>query len=70
MANNIISTITEAVTGFASGLGKTIVGVFNDVFLVTTDSGTALSDFGVYALVFLGLSLTLGVIGAVVRKVG
>lgn len=70
MAQNIISTITEAVTGFATGLGQTIVDVFNDIFLVTTESGTAISDFGVYTLVFLGLSLCMGVITAIVRKVG
>ena len=67
MAAEIISTITSTITSFLTSVAGNIVDVFNKV-AVTADG--KLTDFAIWALVFLGVGLGTTVIGAVLRKVG
>ena len=57
----------DSVTSFLTGLGGSIVEVFDQI-VVGTDG--QLTNFATWALVFLGVSLGLGVITAILRKVG
>lgn len=70
MGGQIVSTVVTSMTSFAEGVGKIIVNVFDDIFVTGTGSEQALTNFGTYALVFLGIGIVTGVIGAVVAKVG
>ena len=67
MAAEIISTITSAITSFITAIAGNIVEVFNKI-AVTADG--KLTDFAIWALVFLGVGLGTTVISAVLRKVG
>ena len=70
MAEKIVSTIVTAMTSFASGAANIIVDVFDSVFISGTGDTATITNFGTYALVFLGIGTVTGVIGAVVAKVG
>lgn len=67
MGANIVSTVVDAIGAFLTGVGGNIVEVFDQI--VVTESGE-LTNFAVWALVFLGVGLAGGVIGAILRKVG
>lgn len=67
MAAEIISTIITAITSFLTGIGSAIVDFFDAT--VVTEAGK-LTNFATWALVFLGVSFGLGVVTAVLRKVG
>ena len=70
MGEQIVSTITTAMSGFASGASKIIVDVFDSIFVTGTGDAATITNFGTYALVFLGIGTVTGVIGAIVAKVG
>lgn len=67
LAPSIVSTIVDAIKSFLSGVGNTIVDLFDGIVV---DSTGALTNFATWALVFLGVGLASGVIAAVLRKVG
>lgn len=68
MAEQIVSTVVTAMTEFATGTAGIIVSVFDKIFIGAGDAG--ITNFGTYALVFLGIATVTGIIGAVVAKVG
>jgi len=57
MATEVISTILSAITDFLGGIGAAIVGFFSEL---TTNGEGGLSDLAVWLLVFLGLSIAIG----------
>lgn len=67
MGASIVTTVVDAIGAFLTGVGGNIVDVFDKI--VVTESGQ-LTNFAVWALVFLGVGLAGGVIGAILRKVG
>ena len=70
MGEQIVNTIVTSMTSFANGVGTVIVDVFDDIFISGTGADATLTNFGTYSLVFLGIGIVTGVIGAVVAKVG
>lgn len=70
MGEQIVTTITSAMSSFASGAAGIIVDVFDAVFVNGTGDTATITNFGTYALVFLGIGTVTGVIGAIVSKVG
>lgn len=67
MGASIVTTVVDAIGAFLTGVGGNIVDVFDQI--VVTESGQ-LTNFAVWALVFLGVGLAGGVIGSILRKVG
>lgn len=67
LGGSIVTTVVNAIKSFLSGVGDTIVSLFDGI--VVTDAG-GLTNFATWALVFLGVGLASGVIAAVLRKVG
>lgn len=57
MATEVIATILSAITDFLGGIGAAIVGFFSEL---TTNGEGGLSDLAVWLLVFLGLSIAIG----------
>lgn len=57
MATEVISTILSAITDFLGGIGTAIVGFFSEL---TINAEGGLSDLAVWLLVFLGLSIAIG----------
>lgn len=57
MAAEVIATILTAITDFLGGIGAAIVGFFSEL---TTNGEGGLSDLAVWLLVFLGLSIAIG----------
>lgn len=57
MVQEVISTILSAITDFLGGIGSSIVGFFSTI--VTTPEG-GLTEMAVWLLVFLGLSVAIG----------
>lgn len=70
MGEQIVNTVVNAMTGFASGAAGIIVDVFDAVFISGSGEAATITNFGTYALVFLGIGTVTGVIGAIVAKVG
>ena len=70
MGEQIVTTITSAMSSFASGAAGIIVDVFDAIFINGTGDSATITNFGTYALVFLGIGVVTGVIGAIVAKVG
>ena len=64
----IIETIGDAILGFAEKSSNAIVTVFDNIFL--NESGTGMSNFAMYSIVFLGIGIISGLIGGVIRKLG
>lgn len=58
LVTQIVSTITEMVTGLLGGLGTGIVGFFETLFV----DGTGISTLGVWVIALLGLSVALGAV--------
>lgn len=69
MAEQIVSTVVTSMTSFATGTAGLIVDVFDKIFVSAGDVA-GITNFGTYALVFLGIGTVTGIIGAVVAKVG
>lgn len=70
IAESIVSTVINSMSGFSTGTAGLIVNVFDEVFVNGTGDNATITNFGTYALVFLGITVTIGIIGAVVSKVG
>ena len=57
----IISTLTNGITGVAAGIGSGLSALVADIFLETSAGGeTKLSLFGGVIVVFAGVSLAIG----------
>ena len=70
MAEQIVSTVVNAMTDYATGTAGVIVDVFDKIFVSGTGDAATLTNFGTYALVFLGIGTVTAVIGSIVYKVG
>lgn len=70
MGEQIVSTVVDAMTSYATGTAGIIVDVFDAIFISGSGETAALTNFGTYALVFLGIGVVTSVIGAIVYKVG
>ena len=60
MGAEIVTTLTTAFTSTASSIGKGIVSIFSDVFLVTSGDTTTLSSVGQFVLVMAGVGFAFG----------
>jgi hypothetical protein len=58
MVTEIVSTITEMVTGLLGGLGEGIVGFFEALFV----SDTGISTLGIWVVALIGLAVALGAV--------
>jgi amino acid transporter len=58
MITDIVSTITEMVTGVLGGLGESIVGFFEALFVA--DGG--ISSLGIWVIALIGLAVALGAV--------
>ena len=71
MAGEIITTIVTAITSFLTGIGTAIVDFFDKTVVTTGPDGeTGLTNFAVWALVFLGVTFAFTVVRAILKKVG
>ena len=67
LGGSIVTTVVDAIKSFLSGVGNSIVTLFDGIVV---GSNGGLTNFATWALVFLGVGLASGVIAAVLRKVG
>lgn len=67
LGGSIVTAVVDAIQAFLAGVGNSIVDLFDGI--VVAENG-GLTNFAVWALVFLGIGLASGVIAAVLRKVG
>lgn len=67
LGGSIVTTVVDAIKSFLSGVGDSIVSLFDGIVVKPTGG---LTNFATWALVFLGVGLASGVIAAVLRKVG
>ena len=74
MVKSIVDSIVEAITGLLGGVGSSIVGVFEDLFIVTT-TGTdgavtkSISTLGIWGLAFLGVGFASTLMWTILRKI-
>ena len=59
MGSEIITTFVEALSSLASGLASTVVATF-DAVMMTSDG--KLSNLAIYGIVFLAVSLGIGLV--------
>lgn len=59
MVTEIVSTITEMVTGLLGGLGEGIVGFFEALFVNETNG---ISTLGIWVIALIGLAVALGAV--------
>lgn len=59
MGAEIITTFVEALSSLASGLASTVVATF-DAVMMTSDG--KLSNLAIYGIVFLAVSLGIGIV--------
>lgn len=62
----VIQSIIESITSILSGLGEGMVDFFDSVFLNSTGDG--MSTLAIVVLAFVGLSVGLGLVSALIRK--
>lgn len=67
LGGSIVTTVVDAIKSFLSGVGDSIVSLFDGIVI---NSNGGLTNFATWALVFLGVGLASGVIASVLRKVG
>lgn len=71
MGTEIVTTVVDAFTSFATGVGTGIVDAFNKVFTVTTSEGTVkLSNLAIWGLVFAGVGLATWIVKKLCAKAG
>lgn len=63
----IIQSIIDSITGILTGLGGGMVEFFDTIFL--NEAGTGLSTLAIVAFAFVGLSVGLGLVTTLVRKI-
>lgn len=67
MGAEIITTFTEALSSLASGVASTVVTTFDAVM---TNSEGGLSNLAIYGIVFLAVSLGIGLVRKFSAKAG
>lgn len=60
LLNEIISILVSGLTDFGTGIGKGISDICQNLFMTTTESGSQMSVFGMFVVIFAGLSLAVG----------
>lgn len=65
MGSEIVTTITTAATGFASGFGRAVVETFETIMV--SENGN-LSNLAIWGLVFGGVGLIIGLSKLFTRK--
>ncbi len=63
----IITAIIESITGILTGLGSGLVDFFDSIFVNSTSDG--LSTLAIVVLAFVGLSVGLGLVSMLIRKI-
>lgn len=67
MGTEIVSTFTEALSSLAAGVASTVVATFNAIMM--TSEGK-LSNVAIYGIVFLAVSLGIGLVKKFTAKAG
>lgn len=67
MGAEIITTFTDALSSLASGVASTVVATFNAIMM--TSEGK-LSNIAIYGIVFLAVSLGIGLVKKFTAKAG
>lgn len=65
MGSNIVTTITDAASSFATGFGNAVVNTFDTIL---TDGSGNLSNLAIWGLVFGGVALIVGLSRLFTRK--
>lgn len=65
MGNEIITTIVDAIAELGVGLGSSIVDIFNSLFVNAEGN---LNNIAIWALTFVGLGFTFGLVRWLTRK--
>lgn len=60
MVTQIVSTLTEAVTGFATAIPQAMVSAFDSLFVSTTGDATALTNLASGLLALAGIGIVIG----------
>lgn len=55
--NELVTTVVEAFTSFVSGLGKGITSLFTGLLYQNNGTERVISDFAIYTMVILGITL-------------
>lgn len=63
----IITAIINSITGVLNGLGSGLVDFFDSIFLNSTGDG--LSTLAIVAFAFIGLSVGLGLVSMLIKKI-
>ena len=58
--NEIVTLLTDGITGIATGIGEGVSALVSNIFLDTSTATTKLSVFGGVVIVFAGISLAIG----------
>ncbi len=66
MGASIVSTLTTAISGLASGIAETVTTIFDSVFV----SGEGLSNIAIWGLCFLAVSFVIGLVSKFTSKAG
>ena len=74
MVKSIVDAIVEAITILLGGVGTSIVGVFNDLFVVETTGSDGqvtktISTLGIWGLAFLGVGFASTLMWTIFRKI-
>lgn len=67
MVAEAVKAITDAFTGLLTGIGTGIVDFFD--VMVMNSEGTGLSNFALWAFIFLGVGLALFIVRKITSKV-
>lgn len=67
MVEAAVKAITDAFTGLLSGIGGGIVDFFDAVIM--SEEGTGLSNFALWAFIFIGIGLALFIVRKITAKV-
>lgn len=70
MITKILESVTTAIVTFLQSIGSGTVDFFESIFTVTTESGTDISNLGIFILALLGISIALAVVRAVWSLIG
>lgn len=60
--STFVSIVVETVTGLLGGLGKGIVGFFEDLFIDSSGTTNTITSLGAFIIVLLGVSIALGAV--------
>ena len=66
MVTDVISTIMDSLQAVFTGIGTSLTDLWESLIY---DSSTGLTPFATWMLIFMGFSLGIGILFAVLRKV-